>query len=120
MPPARSSYADASFYALGLAALIASPVESAGGGNVFYVDTNSDASLNGCANVTPADCSLRGALTKAALGQGNTIRFDLPNCPGTPSLCVISPAIPLPHITQMTTIIDGTQQPATRIPVRCR
>lgn len=95
---------------LALAFIVASPVESAGGGNVFYVDTTSDVSLSGCANVTPNDCSLRGAITKANLGSGNKLVFDLPNCPSTPSACVISPTSALPHLTQATTIIDSTTQ----------
>ncbi|TMF99540.1 MAG: hypothetical protein E6I03_12145 [Chloroflexi bacterium] len=74
----------------------------------IVVDTTSDAVLSSCNTAVAADCSLRGAITKANLdAAADVIGFGIPGCPA--GVCTITPASALPTITQPVTI-DGTTQ----------
>ena len=83
----------------------------------YAVDTTSDAVLSACVLATPADCSLRGAITAA---NGNmltldTIEFGIPDTDSGCQMavgywnCTITPGSPLPAITDPV-IINGFTQ----------
>jgi parallel beta-helix repeat protein len=85
-------------FALALAffTLSGSGPAKAGSGNIYTVDTASDALLAGCGSATPADCSLRGAISRAnaAGSDGDIIRFDASVFPAaTPATISISTTV---------------------------
>jgi CSLREA domain-containing protein len=74
--------------------------------DTFAVDTTADADLSAC-TASPNDCSLRGAINRANTNTGlDTIRFAIPGA----GIKKIAPTLPLPIITDDSTIIDGSSQ----------
>ena len=104
MPPLRT--------ALALATLTYATLVPAA---TWIVDNGSDSTLSACEPAVAADCSLRGALTRAnALNDGDTIEFAIPaedasHVPETGHWRIVA-ASDLPLITAPL-VIDGFTQP---------
>lgn len=95
---------------LAACALIAAPAHSA----TFVVDTTSDNVALSTCTAAPADCSLRGAITRAnAIADADDIAFDIPTsepgCNAGTGICRIEVTGALPISRPLT--IDGYTQP---------
>ena len=78
-------------------------------GITLTVTSNADPGNNDC---NSGGCTLREAIAAAnTLSGADTIEFNLPGCPATPSACVISPTTALPQVMDTGLTIDGTSQP---------
>jgi hypothetical protein len=90
---------------------------SAGQAATFVVDTISDKGEAAC-TVSPADCSLRGAITNANDQSGpDTVAFNLPSdASDSPAagFKTFSFTHELPRLTDPGTLIDGYSQPGYR------
>jgi CSLREA domain-containing protein len=99
-------------------------VNSTGDGADVALDGNCDADPRAFVNV----CTLRAAIEEANNRIQNpgadTIMFSIPpttgaNCNATTGVCTISPASPLPHITEAVTLDGNTQRPCSNNPAPC-